>query len=53
LNPTNKNEFISVDDIDVLLSYLIEKDYKIESQLTDIFLKNKLYKENLICIISK
>tara|TARA_B100001287_G_C22541568_1_gene462413 strand:- start:30 stop:386 length:357 start_codon:yes stop_codon:yes gene_type:complete len=53
MNPKNKNEFINVDDIDILLSYLMEKDYKIESQLTDIFLKNKLYKENLICIVSK
>ena len=53
MNPNNKNEFIGVDDIDILLSYLVEKDYKIESQLTDILIQNKLYKENLICIVSK
>ena len=29
LNPNDKSQFISVDDIDILLSYLIKKNYKV------------------------
>ena len=54
LNPNNKKEYLGVDDIDILLSYLLQHGYKIETQLTDIFTKSKVYKEsNLICMISK
>ena len=42
------------DDIDVLLSYLIEGGYQIETHLTEVFIRSKVYKEsNLICVISK
>ena len=54
LNPNNTNEYLGIDDIDVLLSYLIEGGYQIETHLTEVFIRSKVYKEsNLICVISK
>ena len=54
LNPNNKNEYLGIDDIDVLLSYLMESGYQIETHLTEVFIRSKVYKEsNLICVISK
>ncbi len=53
-NPENLDEYLSIDDMDILLSYLMEDGYKIETKLTSVFMKNKLYKNSdLICIVSK
>ena len=52
LNPTNKMEFLGVNDIDILLNYLIENNFKLEEKLTDIFMKNKLYNDTLVFIFS-
>ena len=52
LNPNNNSEFLGVNDIDILLNYLIENNFKIEENLTDIFMKNKLYNNNLIFVFS-
>ena len=51
LNPNNKSEFLGVNDIDILLNYLIENNCKLEEKLTDIFTKNKLYND-LIFVFS-
>ena len=54
LNPNNKSQFISVDDIDILLSYLIKKNYKVETEFTTLMCNNpKQVDKNLICYISK
>ena len=51
LNPNNKNEYLGIDE---LLSYLLEYGYQIETHLTEVFIRSKVYKEsNLICVISK
>ena len=54
LNPNDKSQFISVDDIDILLSYLIKKNYKVENEFTTLMCNNpKQIDKNLICYISK
>ena len=42
-----------IKDLDILLSFLIEKGYKIEKELTETMIKNKEIDENLLCVVSK
>ena len=52
LNPKNKREFLGVNDIDILFNFLIENNYKLEENLTEILIKNKNYNNDLIIVFS-
>ena len=49
----NTNQFMRIKDLDILLSFLIKKGYKIEKELTETMIKNKEIDENLLCVVSK
>ena len=50
LNPTNLNDFLYLDDIADLFTFLISNGYTIQTKITKLLLtKNK----NIICFISK
>jgi len=50
LNPNNLSEFLCLDDIAELFTFLINSGYKIKTSITKLLLpKNK----NIICFISK
>ena len=52
LNPKNKREFLGVNDIDILFNFLIENNYKLEENLTEILIKNKNFNNDLIIVFS-
>ena len=53
INPNNNN-FLTLDNIEILFNFLKGNGYKIESRLTKMLTTNNLYEnKNIICIISK
>jgi hypothetical protein len=53
INPKT-NEFIKQNEIDILFTILIDKNYTIQYQMTSLFNKNSTNtNHNLICFISK
>lgn len=54
LNPNNTREFINIENIDILLTYLMSKKYEIDYQFTDLMIKNpNNIDKDLICYIKK
>jgi hypothetical protein len=53
LNPNNLCDFLCVENINLLFSYLIANGYKIDSSITKIMLKSNVVIPNLICFFSK
>lgn len=53
LNPNNKHELLTVDDIPELFTFLIENGYAIDETTTNIMLKTSQKIKNLICFIKK
>ena len=52
LNPKNKREFLGVNDVDILFTFLVENNFKLEETLTDILMKNKIYHHHLVMVFS-
>jgi hypothetical protein len=53
LNPKNLCDFLCVDQINLLFSYLITNGYKIDSSITKIMQNSSVVIPNLICFFSK
>ena len=54
LNPNNKVDFLSVDNIDILFNFCLENGYKIETKMTRLLMKTKTYKnKDIVCMISR
>ena len=54
LNPNNKLDFLSVDNIDILFNFCLENGYKIETKMTRLLMKTKTYKnKDIVCMISR
>ena len=53
LNPSNTHEFLTVDDIPELFTFLTENGYTIDETTTNIMLKTSQKIKNLICFIKK
>lgn len=52
INPQN-NQFIDMDNIDILFSLLINKGYTVQYSMTKLISNNSNSNPNLICFISK
>ncbi len=54
LNPNNTREFINIENIDILLTYLTSKNYIIDYNFTDLMIKNpNIIDKDLVCYIKK
>ena len=54
LNPNNTRDFINIENIDMLLTYLSSKNYTIDYKFTDLMIKNvNNVDKDLICYIKK
>jgi hypothetical protein len=53
LNPNNLCDFLCVDQIGILFSYLVANGYQIDSSVTKIMQNSDVVIPNLICFFSK
>ncbi len=53
LNPNNKLEFLGVNDVDILFTFLVENNFKLEETLTNVLMKNKIYNQLIIVFSDK
>jgi hypothetical protein len=53
LNPTNKCEFLCIDQITLLFNYLFMKGFKIDTSVTKVMQQSSVKIDNLICFITK
>ena len=53
MNPYNKTEFLSLENIGDFFTVLIENGYKIDTKITSMLQKSTQKINNLICFISK
>jgi hypothetical protein len=51
INPKNKTELLSTQNVDLLLNILIDSDYKIEYDMINLL--NDKDRKNIFCFISK
>jgi hypothetical protein len=53
MDPNNKCEYLCMQNIPTLFSYLISNKFKINTQITNVMLENENYSNDLICFIEK
>ena len=54
LNPNNKLQFLSVDNIDILFNFFLENRYKKKKKMTHLLMKTKTYKnKDIVCMVSR
>ena len=53
MNPTNKNDFLPLENIGDFFTILIENGYKIDTEITKMLQQSSEKINNLICFISK